>query len=607
MADTADTNIQTEGQPWRVELGHIAFTVPAWFQSAVLWVVNLPTLVLAGIAAAILAGFSFFVLFLGYMVGAHNVFPAPLFEKVDNKLNSWFGDSHASLRVREGTFETSLLNLSAGVTRVPVGGSDAPIFEAGGGVASFGGEIIVLPYSGTLFVSSGPGEVRETSIQAPDNNRQAYHAAADSPDMEDYTFDRGYLRYNDLAYYDTGSEQGFLASYIEYHSEDLCTTNTVAKLPFLDGATKIEEISAASEDWEIIFRTEPCLPLKKRYLALEGHMSGGRMHFVPPSRVYVTSSDFHWDGMRSDGELIAQNPEAEYGKVLEIDLETNAKRIVSMGHRNMQGIVQDGNGDLLVIEHGPKGGDEINRIIEGANYGWPSESYGTTYRGSPIPNAISYGRHETYEAPIYSWVPSVGTTAATLISGFNPAWDGDLLVGSLGGQSLFRIRMEGQDIIFSEPIEIGTRIRDVHQHTDGRLVLWTDNEELVFLEATQRYDEGAQFEEYLRSYDISSRLENRLRTAIDGCAECHSFTPDVHRAAPALGRVFGDPVASTDFGNYSDALKSKGGTWTKESLRAYLMDPQAFAPGTTMPYSGIDDQRTIDRVIHYLEAIDGHF
>jgi glucose/arabinose dehydrogenase len=89
-------------------------------------------------------------------------------------------------------------------------------------------------------------------------------------------------------------------------------------------------------------------------------MASGRIVFQAPDTLYLTSGDFHWDGMRADGELIAQNPEAEYGKVLKIDLATGDSAIVSMGHRNMQGMTFTEDGQLFVAEHGPNGGDELN-------------------------------------------------------------------------------------------------------------------------------------------------------------------------------------------------------------------------------------------------------
>ena len=85
-------------------------------------------------------------------------------------------------------------------------------------------------------------------------------------------------------------------------------------------------------------------------------------------------------------------------------------------------------------------GDELNLIQDGLNYGWPLESYGTTYRGTRIPDSLSYGRHTQFQPPIFSWVPSVAVSGMTLVKGFDESWDGDILVSSLSDQALHRVR-----------------------------------------------------------------------------------------------------------------------------------------------------------------------
>ena len=188
------------------------------------------------------------------------------------------------------------------------------------------------------------------------------------------------------------------------------------------------------------------------------------------------------------------------------------------------------------------------------------------------------------------------------------AWDGDLLVCSLRDQSLHRIRMAGPVAVYSERIEIGARIRAVHQHTDGRLVLWADqSQELVFLSAADLINLDKSLKDFTRKSDLPERLEAQLQATVERCSECHSFAVDDHGRAPSLARIFGDAVAATSYADYSSALKQKGGEWTRDALVAFLTDPQAFAPGTSMPAPLIGEPQILDTLISFLETLDSEF
>ncbi len=583
--------------------------LPSWIQRPLDWLLALPLAAKAGLSALIALGFLGLVFFLGFLVGERQFFPYTFLSKVDGKLASMMPASPPA-PLDSQTLNSALIRIDMKVGHVDTGrpaASQNPLSRNGGGVASLGDDILVLAYNGNIYAASEADAIRISAIEAPDNNRAEYQALADDPDFADYNFHQHYLRYNDLLDYDTGSQRGLVASYTEYHPGKACVTNTLARLEIPAGVNSVDDMSATAQDWEVFYRTAPCLPFKKEHLAMEGHMAAGRIVFEAPSTVYLTSGDFHIDGMRSEGPGIAQDPDAQYGKVLEINMDSGEGRILSMGHRNAQGIAMMPGGELIILEHGPRGGDELNLIEEGANYGWPLESYGTTYRGSPIPNSLSYGRQTQFQPPIFSWVPSVSTSGLTLIDGFHEAWDGDLLASSLTDGALFRIRMEGRQAVYSERIEVGTRIRDVHQHSDGRLVLWTDNGEIIFLSGVDRIDEGERFQRYLADLDAPGRVKADLQTTVDRCAECHSFAVGEHERSPGLNRIYGDPIASTPYEGYSPALLRKSGRWTRENLKAFLANPQGFAPGTSMPGQEIGDDRVVDELISYLEDLDRQF
>lgn len=560
-----------------------------------------------GLWAGLAIGFVLAVsaaLFTGFEAGRRKLEPLyTVFSKIDAAIERQSALSPPHLTDRE--YPSGLITISAkiGVIDAKRSVANGPISENGGGLAAFGDEILVLPYSGDLYAAKGADSVRKTRIRAPDNGRAAFLALKDDRDvMSKFQFDFGYLRYNDLAYYEAPGERGLLASYVEFHADRRCVTNTLAKLPFADGVTSIADIEEGAQAWRVIYRTAPCLEFKTDGLAMEGHMSGGRLAFQPPSTVYMTSGDFHFDGMRSEGSPVAQDPTAAYGKTLKIDVLSGVGSIVSSGHRNPQGITIGSDGAVYTTDQGPRGGDELNRLTEGANYGWPRESLGIMYRGTAIPGSVSFGRHDTLEAPVYAWMPSPAISALKWINGFDPAWDGDFLAGSLVDLSIYRVRTIDGRAVYSERIQIGSRIRDIDQMNDGRIVLWTDNGELVFLTATPLADQLPELERFFADENFSPSAQASIRNTIERCAECHSFA-DAHEKSPGLGRAFNAQIASTPFPNYSEALRRAGGRWTRDRLKAFLSNPSHFAQGTTMPDPGIKDDATLDAVVEYLSIL----
>lgn len=548
------------------------------------------------------------LLFLGFESHRHRIQPVySVFAKIDDKIQSTLFSLPPRLANQEYT--TALINLASTVGAVDTGrsGRNGPMAENGGGIAAFGSDVVLLPYNGKVYAARDANSVRQTKIFGPDNGRAAYLALRDDAEiMRKYNINFSSLRYNDLAYYDTGQERGLLASFTEFNRKELCYTDTLAVLPIPRTVTSIDEVTAQPSDWRVVFRTAPCLAFKTEAAALEGQMAGGRVVFQAPSTVYMTVGDFHFDGMRANGSGIAQDPVAQYGKVLKVDIATGKADVVSMGHRNPQGIVLSREGKLMTVEHGPQGGDELNVIRPGANYGWPLESYGTTYRGGPIPYALSYGRHQTFEKPAFAWVPSIGASAMIQVEGFDPAWDGDLLVGNLMDNGIHRVRMEGDRGVYAEPIRLGTRVRDLLQLSDKRIAAWSDNGELIFLEPRPHRDAFGELEEYMSDRGLGQDMQVQLRTAMDRCAECHSLSADNHTRSPGLGQVFGADVAGTSFANYSEALRRKGGRWTKESLTAFLSNPDAFAPGTAMPNPNLKPE-VVREIVGFFEVLRTRF
>ena len=172
--------------------------------------------------------------------------------------------------------------------------------------------------------------------------------------------------------------------------------------------------------------------------------------------------------IHDDGRIPSDNPF--------VNQEGARAEIWSYGHRNPQGLaIHPETGDIWSNEHGPQGGDELNLILPGLNYGWPVIGYGVNYRSG---SAIHEGTHrEGMEQPRHFWVPSIGISGLMIYTGDRfPEWQGNIFSGGLSGEQLSRITLDGQDVEQEETLYLGEgRIRDVRQSPDGYIYLAIDD------------------------------------------------------------------------------------------------------------------------------------
>jgi glucose/arabinose dehydrogenase len=185
--------------------------------------------------------------------------------------------------------------------------------------------------------------------------------------------------------------------------------------------------------------------------------------------------------LHDDGSVPADNPF--------VDTAGARPEIWSYGHRNAQGLAIDQEtGDVWITEHGPQGGDELNLILPGRNYGWPVIGYGVNYgSGSPIHE----GTHrEGMEQPVHYWVPSIATSGLLLYTGDRfPSWRGNLFAGGLRGAQLARLTLDGREVTNEETlVQNRGRIRDVRQGPDGYIYVAFDegNGDIVRLEPVEQ-------------------------------------------------------------------------------------------------------------------------
>ncbi|WP_171120686.1 MULTISPECIES: PQQ-dependent sugar dehydrogenase [unclassified Ruegeria] len=471
---------------------------------------------------------------------------------------------------------------------------DVPVDRAGSGGAltSLGNDLIVMTHEGGFFEVSGD-EAVTLDIAPPPNG---WEAMLDFEEANpDYNFAHFYFRYNDVDVVDGK----LIVSFTEWVEADNCYRTTLSTAP-LNG-TSVDAVSISSDDWTILYATDPCLAPNPDGRAIQGHMAGGRFRVDDDGTLYLAAGDYAMDGTYSPVAL-SQDPDQMYGKVLAVDTATGEHRVLSQGHSNMQGIAFDADGRLWTVEHGRRGGDELNLIREGSDYGWPQVSLGTRYNKLPLPDTLDYGRHPEFQLPAYSWLPSVAVSSLAPVDDFHPAWDGDMLAGSLAGNSLFRIRTNGEGILFAERIPLGFRIRYVHQHGDT-IALWTDQKKVLHLTVGE-FDPSYQFAvAKIGDLGLSNRTAGAVETALDGCAECHGFGVLPSASAPSLGEVYGRKIAGlTDF-DYSQSLSSVGGEWTREQLVAFLDNPQSVAQDTSMPDPALDDPEVINALVDILISL----
>ncbi len=178
----------------------------------------------------------------------------------------------------------------------------------------------------------------------------------------------------------------------------------------------------------------------------------------------------------------SQSMEKDFGKLLRINIDTGTAEVIARGLRNAQGLARDRDGDLWETEHGPLGGDELNLLEARANYGWPKVSYGVYYGRKTYWPVERLGRHDGFARPIFAWVPSIGISSiAVNDERFFPLWTDDLLIGSLVGRSLFRVRRHGRRVSYVERVDMGEPIRDIAQLADGRIALLSSHGNVLFL------------------------------------------------------------------------------------------------------------------------------
>ena len=247
------------------------------------------------------------------------------------------------------------------------------------------------------------------------------------------------------------------------------------------GRGRLNEAMTALENFEVLYEIDPKTDKPYHY--------GSRMVWGPnDGHLYFTVGD------RGDRDTNPQDSTRDAGKVYRIAKDgsipadnpfvgyDNAKKAIwSYGHRNPQSLtVHPETGEIWETEHGPRGGDEINIIEPGKNYGWPVITYGINYNGTQITEEVS---KPGMEQPLHYWVPSIAPSGMAFITGDNyPGWEGDLLVGSLKFMRVQHVDLDGKEVIGENKVlnNFG-RVRDLRMGPDGWVYASVEGEGIVRL------------------------------------------------------------------------------------------------------------------------------
>lgn len=235
-----------------------------------------------------------------------------------------------------------------------------------------------------------------------------------------------------------------------------------------------EKGEARLEDVKVIFRQQPAYP--------GGFHFGSRIAIARDGTLFITTGERNLKTPAQDlkqdlGKVIHINPDGSIPKDNPFVGRKDARpEIWSYGHRNIQGAaIHPVSGKLWEVEHGPKGGDEIDIPEKGKNYGWPAIGFGVDYSGAKIHESA---HRQGMEQPIYHWTPSIAPSGMSFYTADAfPKWRGNLFIGALALTHLNRLELDGEKVVKEERLlgDMNLRIRDVRQGPDGFLYLLTDS------------------------------------------------------------------------------------------------------------------------------------
>lgn len=484
------------------------------------------------------------------------------------------------------------------IAAIPISPAGDPYPAA---VEELDGNLLVMTMAGDFFYLTPSQQLRSADFAAPMNRENLGDMA------REWEFGWNLFRAHDLLALPAGPQAYDLYASFDRYTGD-CFEIAVARIR----VTASDAGLSADGGWEDVFVAEPCFaPRDDQGRAFSGLQGAGRLAMLDEDTLLVSLGDVYLDGSEGRPDA-AQNPDWDYGKIVAVSLTDRRTERFATGVRNPQGLMVDSQGRIWESEHGPMGGDEVNLIRRGANYGWPLVTYGMPYTGPGSPHT-RFGQHDDYERPVAAFTPAIGPSQLLEPSAEHfPFWRASILLSSLRNESIYVLRLEGDDIVYAEPVFVDGRIRDIIARASGELAMVTEEHSggghIVLLRAKR---EGAPRE----GFAIADRRTRPVRAGAapaatpaergralyqQACASCHSVSgaPGV---GPPLDGVVGRDIAGVDGFAYSPALSEARGAWTPRRLRGFLVRPEADFAGSRMPPAGLTPDQA-DDVVAYLRS-----
>lgn len=392
---------------------------------------------------------------------------------------------------RKALVETHLYALQQ--YRVPFGSS---LPGSGGAIEPFGDGLLLVTAQGSLAQVSRFGDLTHLGGVDVPMNRAALER---SEITKNPRFNIDKFRIGDLL---LKEKKGNLEVYISHHY--FTGTCMEVRISFTILGLESAIVTTPPVSWRTVFKADPCVEMRGQSVPIfEGHHIGGRMLLDGEHHILVVLGDHDLSGVRQGEAKISTDPHSHHGKLVRIDLRTGNAEILARGLRVPQGLAWDAEGNLWETEHGPEGGDELNLLISGLNYGWPEVTFGLQYGHRIWPHAQVQGRHSGFAQPVYAWVPSVAVSAMIVSDSQQfPLWKDDLLIASLKDQSIFRARLSENRVVYVERIHIGQgRIRDMVQTNDGSIALLLSNRKILFLTRSLEFCEDDYSRKHIYAID----------------------------------------------------------------------------------------------------------
>jgi len=468
-------------------------------------------------------------------------------------------------RIRGALYASDISYFSGLVSR--------PVSVRGGGITAYGTGFVLATGEGDIYrlwwnEKGDSLRSQDLRLKAPIGPQMV---TADMPNPGPLPR----LRAADLVLDTLSSPTRIIVSHMYWNRSLKCMTVRVS-------ATNLDSAALqgrSSGVWQTLYETHPCL---KPIGGFDDVEVGGRLAWMPDRTLLLSTGDFGSNGLTLPA--VSQQMDNDYGKILQLDGK-GGSQIFSSGHRNPQGLLVARDGRIWETEHGPQGGDEINLIVKGANYGWPLATYGAQYGLNYWPLSPTAHDHGSFTEPAHVFVPSVAVSDMIEMSGRQfPLTRGDLMIASLRTQKLLRARLRGDRVIYVKETQLDRRIRALAEGSDGRIAMWTDEGDILVMARAP--------------WEFSGQV------AYATCAACHETNRQGSRAsAPTLHGVLGRRVGSVPDFDYTPALNSVGGKWTRERLDEFLKNPGVFAPGTLMQPWGVAEKAQRAALLDYLQEL----